>query len=239
MDLETRRRDDETALLLALFRYGVIAPLAETAPEDLPTGEVTRLVREIVEQTHYLPGKGPLRVGERTVYAWLSAFRIGGIECLRPQLRCDRGHSKFPEDLLARAVELRKEGPHRFTKTLLDILRLEAGAAGPCIPHRSTLDRHLARRNASRRQMRVLGEKRTIKMRFASFGELWVGDYHHGPLVLGPDGTPKTAKLGAFLDHSTRYPVADRYYLAEDLAGASRLGPRRQSLRGPRRRLPL
>lgn len=65
--------------------------------------------------------------------------------------------------------------------------------------------------------MRVLGQKRTIKMKFDGFGDLWVGDYHHGPVILCPDGKPTTAKLGAFIDHATRYPVADRYYLAETL----------------------
>src|SRR5262249_31765446 len=84
-------------------------------------------------------------------------------------------------------------------------------------PHRATFDRHLRRRGASRRQLAVLGAKPTIKMRFDAFGDLWVGDYHHGPKVLAPDGRLTTAKLGAFIDHTTRYPVADRWYLAEDL----------------------
>jgi len=55
-------------------------------------------------------------------------------------------------------------------------------------------------------------------MRFDSFGDLWIGDYHHGPKVLAPAGHATTAKLGAFIDHTTRYPVADRWYLAEDVA---------------------
>ena len=59
--------------------------------------------------------------------------------------------------------------------------------------------------------MRVLGPAPTIKMKVAGFGALWVGDYHHGPLVRGPGGRVCTAKLGAFLDHATRYPLADRY----------------------------
>jgi transposase InsO family protein len=99
---------------------------------------------------------------------------------------------------------------------LLDILKHEGKLEGEG-PHRATLDRHLARRGASRRQMKVLGEKRTIKMRFDRFGDLWVGDYHHGPLVLAPDGRAVVAKLGGIIDHCTRYPVADRYYLSEDL----------------------
>jgi len=66
--------------------------------------------------------------------------------------------------------------------------------------------------------MKVLGAPPTVRLHFEHFGELWIGDYHHGPLVRRPDGSATTAKLGAFLDHATRFPVADRYYLAEDLA---------------------
>lgn len=73
----------------------------------------------------------------------------------------------------------------------------------------------------SRRRFRVEAESsRNIKMRFASFGDLWVGDYPHGPPVLGPDGRATTGKLGEFIDHTTRFPVADRWYLAEALGSS-------------------
>jgi transposase InsO family protein len=54
-------------------------------------------------------------------------------------------------------------------------------------------------------------------MEFENFGDFWVGDYHHGPLIRAPDDQVVIAKIGAFIDHATRYPVADRYYLGEDL----------------------
>jgi len=210
------RRDDELALLIALFRWGIIAPVADR--DDFAPGEVMLLVRQIAEQTHHFPGRGPVSVSERTIFAWLKAYREGGIEALRPRFRKDKGSSRaLAEEVLERAIQLRKEGPERWTSTLIDILVREGSLGGRPAPHRATLDRHLARRGASRRQMGILAQKRTIKMRFDSFGDLWVGDYHHGPLVLGPDGKPRTSKLGAFIDHCTRYPVADRYYLAEDL----------------------
>lgn len=210
-------RDDEPARMLALFRYGVIAPLAEQ--ESFARGEVSALVEEIASRTHYRPGTGPVRVSRRTVYGWWRCFRRGGIEALRPKRRKDHGRPRALEAaLLDRAVALRKENPKRTTTTLLDILDLEKHFVQRSAPHRATLDRHLTRRGASRRQMKVLAVAPTIRMHFEHFGDLWIGDYHHGPLVLAPDGQPATAKLGAFLDHSTRYPVADRYYLAEDLA---------------------
>jgi len=214
---QSQRRDDEQAILLALFRYGVIAPLLER--EDFARGEKTALVRDLAAQTHHLPGRGPVQVKERTIWAWLRSYRGGGIEALRPRWRKDKGTSRvLDEAVLQRAVQLRQENPKRWTSTLLDILEREKTLAGKPVPHRATLDRHLARRGASRRLMRVLGGKRTIKMKFENFGDLWVGDYHHGPVILGPDGKPTTSKLGALIDHTTRYPVADRYYPSETIA---------------------
>ena len=217
MEKEPLYRDDERAKLIALFRYGVIAPLTEQ--QDFAPGEVSTLVLQIAEVKHYLPGSGPVRVAERTIYGWLASYRQGGIEALRPKRRKDLGSLRaLDEATLDRAVLLRRENKKRWTSTLLDILKREGTLTGKTVPHRATLDRHLANRGASRRLMHILGEKRTVKMLFANFGDLWVGDYHHGPLVLKPDGKPTVAKLGAFIDHTTRYPVADRYYLAEDLA---------------------
>ena len=208
-------RDDEWAITLALFRYGVIAELVEVSEPE--RGEVTSKVREIAARSHYLPGKGATRVSERTVYSWLRLYRSGGLEALRPRWRADRGTSrKLSGEVLERAVRVRKENPRRSTTAVVDILEREGTLTGRA-PHRSTVDRHLDRLGASRKQLRVLASKPTKRMEFASFGDLWVGDYHHGPVILGPDGKPTTAKLGAFIDHHTRYPVANRYYLAEDL----------------------
>ncbi len=210
------RRDDEHAIQVALFRYGVIAPVVEA--QQLVCGELTALIGKITGQTYYLPGKGPIVVKERTFYDWLRRYRSGGIAALRPKVRKDKGGSRaLSAPIIERAIALRKENTTRWTRTLIDILKREGTLQGTPVAHRATFDRHLSRRGASRRLLRVLGAKRTIKMQFKNFGDLWVGDYHHGPLVLAPDGKPATAKLGAFIDHTTRYPVADRYYLDETL----------------------
>jgi len=214
---ERQYRDDDRAIQLALFRYGVVAPLAER--ESYAPGEVAATVREIAGREHYLPGRGAIRISERTVYAWLAAYRGGGIEALRPVLRKDRGRSRVLDDaLLERAVLLRKEVLQRTTTTIIDILVLE-GTVPENLPfHRATLDRHLRRRGMSRRQLRTLGTKRHTKLVFDNFGDVWVGDYHHGPPVLTPDGGVTTAKICGFLDHCTRYPVVSRYYLSEQFA---------------------
>jgi len=208
-------RDDERARTEALFRYRVIAPLLDAGV----TAPMRARVAELAAKTHLHPCHGDAKLTTRTLWTWLSVFRKGGIEALHPRHRNDRGAIRaLSIAALERAEALRRELPSRWTSTVLDIMVREGTIPAATAPDRSTLDRHLRRRGASRRQLRVLGEKRTIKMRFDDFGDLWVGDYHDGPKVLAPDGRVVGAKLGAFIDHTTRYPVADRWYLAEDTA---------------------
>lgn len=208
-------RDDDKARAEALFRYRLVAALLDDREEEPLRARVAAMAR----QMHLHPVHGEVAFSERTLWSWLAAFRRGGVDALRPRARSDLGSLRATTTaVLDRAEALRREVPARWTSTVLDILVREGTVPKSDCPHRATIDRHLRERGASRRQLRVLGEKRTIKMRFEAFGDLWVGDYHHGPRILAPDGHPTTAKLGAFIDHCTRYPVADRWYLAEDLA---------------------
>lgn len=208
-------RDDDKARTEALFRYRVIATLLDDR-DDAP---LRPRIAEVASQRHSHPYRGEVKVTARTLWKWLASFRAGGIDALRPRRRKDTGCVRaLPVAALDRAEALRREVPKRWTSTVLDMLVREGTFAKDDAPHRATLDRHLRRRGASRRQLVVLGEKRTIKMRFDGFGDLWVGDYHDGPKILAPDGRIVGAKLGAFIDHTTRYPVADRWYLAEDVA---------------------
>jgi len=210
-----KKRDDQEARAEALFRYRILSPLLE----EHGALSLRERIKERASTPHTHPLRGELSLSARTLWTWLSRFRQGGIEALHPNHRKDKGTLRaLSAPALARAQELRRELPSRWTSTVLDILVREGTLSKEAAPHRATLDRHLLARGASRRQLAVLGEKRTQKMRFESFGDLWVGDYHHGPRVLCPDGRTTTAKLGAFLDHKTRYPVADHWYLAEDLA---------------------
>lgn len=213
---ETRTgRDDEPARAEALFRYRLLARLLDEHDER----PLRARVDELAAERHEHPRRGEITISSRTLWKWLRRFRADGIGALHPRHRKDKGTLRaLDASLLDRAEKLRRELPKRWTSTLLDILKREGSFESSSAPHRATLDRHLRDRGASRRQLVVLATKRTIKMGFAEFGDLWVGDYHHGPSVLTPAGRTTTAKLGAFIDHKTRYPVADRWYLAEDIA---------------------
>lgn len=214
MKIDLQKREDEQAIQLAMFRYGVIAVVADR--ED--RSGTAELVQQLAARPHYRPGFGEIRVSERTVWTWLRAWRQGRLQGLLPRTRSDRGVARvIDEVVLARAVALREDNEQRATRLILDVLRIEGALDGKVTPHRATLDRHFKHLGMSRRQRRILGGKRTTKLKFGAFGDLWVGDYHHGPLVRAPDGSVVTAKLGAFIDHATRYPVASRFYVTETM----------------------
>lgn len=207
-------REDEKARNEALFRFRVLSSVLH--PDE--TAGVRALVTALAAEHHSHPTRGEIKVSDRTLWAWLAAYREGGVEGLRPRQRSDRGGVRaLSSAQLERAEALRRQVPRRWTSTIVDIMKREAEEAAPLNVHRSTVDRHLRQRGASRRQLRVLGAKPTIKMAFENFGDLWVGDFHDGPKILAPDGRIVGSKLSAFIDHKTRYPLEDRWYLDETI----------------------
>ena len=127
--------------------------------------------------------------------------------------RSDRGQPrKKHADLLARAVELKKEQPYRSDKVINRILKREFGRTLP----RSTLYHHLKRMGATRRKLGVSTQKVRCRWTRELPGALWVGDFEHGPLVIQQGEAIKT-HLSAWIDCHSRYIVEARYYVRENL----------------------
>jgi len=79
---------DTKAEKLALFRYGLIAPLVI---ERLPRGELTRRAQEIAARTYDIPHSKRTSVSVDTLLDWALRYRTGGFEALAPKPRQDRG----------------------------------------------------------------------------------------------------------------------------------------------------
>ena len=211
---------DDHELALALFRYRLIAD-AVTAPR----GARAELLREVAESEHQDPCGELVHVTVRTLERWLAAFRRDKLLGLLRRPRKDRGVARaITSAALERAIELRREGTHRSTQTLIDIL-VRSGEVAPGALHRSTLDRHLDKQGASRRLLHVLGTKRHIRLSFGAPLEFVVGDFHAGPWVRTDAGDVRRTELGAFIDHCSRYVPESRYYMSEGLTSL-RLGVR-------------
>jgi transposase InsO family protein len=198
---------DAKAERLALFRYGLIAPLVL---EALPHGELTRRAREIASRTYVIPGSARTAVSVDTLLAWAQRYRSGGFEALAPKARHDRGHSRALTAQLADLIErLKRENPHRTGATLLRELALSAGPQAPAVSA-STLYRFLKQRGLTARQL--LAPPPHKKFAAERSNQIWQSDILYGPYVQRPGGGKQQAFLHALLDDASRLiPHAEFY----------------------------
>src|SRR6516165_10756047 len=121
---------DAKAEKLALFRYGLIAPLVL---ETLPRGELTRRAEEIAARHYDIPDSKRISISVDTLLDWALRYRHGGFDALAPKPRQDRGQSRAIPPQLADLIErLKRENPHRTGMTLLRELAL-SGQNEPAI----------------------------------------------------------------------------------------------------------
>jgi hypothetical protein len=96
---------DDLATEIALFRYGLIAALVHTPPDQ---GRQEALLREIAARTYRIPGSTRTQVSLTTLRRYLQTYRDHGFDALRPSPRADAGTPRaFPSEVLAKAIALR------------------------------------------------------------------------------------------------------------------------------------
>ena len=96
---------------IALFRYGLIAPLLF---DPLAAGELEKALRQIASKTYAIPYSSRTKVGVSTLRRYLQLYNQGGFEALRPKERADKGTPRvFGLEVLEKAIALREEQPAR------------------------------------------------------------------------------------------------------------------------------
>jgi len=208
--VETESADLPTEI--ALFRYGLIAQLVHTPPDQ---GHQEVLLREIAARTYHIPGSKRTRVSITTLRRYLKTYHAQGFDALRPGPRADAGTPRaFPPTLLERAVALREEQPARTTQTLVDILQRDETLTLPHAINVHTLTTHLRQRGKTRR---LLGQATKVYRRFERdhVNSLWQGDAMVGPWLPDPQvpGRQRRAHLFCFIDdHSRLVPHAEFFF---------------------------
>jgi putative transposase len=204
--------DDDTKLALALFRYRLVAEAA-SAPREARA----KILAEVAAQEHVREDGECVRVSRRTLARWLARYQKDKLAGLVRRPRKDKGKLVgLTPEALERAILHRREEPARSTPTLIDLLERSGQVARGALK-RATLDRHLDRKDASRRRMGVLGAKRHVRLAFDHPLDFVVGDFHVGPWIRVGQDELRRARLSAFIDHCSRYLPDSRYVLAEDL----------------------
>jgi transposase InsO family protein len=204
---------DAKAEKLALFRYGLIAPLVL---ELLPRGELTRRAHDIAAGHYDIPFSKRTTVSVDTLLDWAVRYRSGGFEALAPKPRQDRGESRAITPQLATLIErLKRENPHRTGTTLLRELALsaESGDAPPLSA--ATLYRFLKQRGLSERQLLAPAAHKKFEAELSN--QIWQADMLFGPWVLRPGGGRMQVFLHATLDDASRLIPHAQFYASQGL----------------------
>lgn len=205
---------DDKSEKIALFRYGLIAPLVL---EALPRGELTRRAEEIAARQYDIPHSSRRAVSVDTLLDWALRYRRHGLEALAPKARQDRGQARAIEPQTAALIErLRRENPHRTGTALLRQLASSNGQDQAALSA-STLYRFLRQRGLTTRQL--LSAPTTAHKKFeAQFAnQIWQSDMLFGPWVVRPGGGKRQVFLQATLDDASRLIPHAQFYSDQGL----------------------
>jgi len=198
--------NDDKAEKIALFRYGLIAPLVL---ETLPRGELTRRAQEVASRLYDIPHSTRRQVSVDTLLEWTLRYRRNGLIALTPQPRQDRGQTRAVAPETAALIErLKRENPHRTGTALLrELAPAQAGTLSA-----STLYRFLRARGLTERQL--LLDKATAHKKYeAEFANrIWQSDMLFGPWVRRAGGGKMQVFLQATLDDASRLIPQAQFY---------------------------
>lgn len=193
-------RDDQ-----ALKRLEMITPLLDPDLDDAKRAQM----REAIAQKN--------NITTRSLYRYEKYYREDSFDGLRPANRHMRRSSKMPDnfdEIVAQAIQLKKEVPRRSVRQIIKILELE-GWAAPGVLKGSTLQRYLFNAGLGKKQMRKYTESReTSSRRFCRPHrmELIQGDIKYGPNIRNKDGKLIKTYLSSLIDDHSRYILQSEFY---------------------------
>ena len=208
---------DDQAEKIALFRYGLIAPLVL---ESLPRGELTRRAQEIAARLYDIPHSMRRQVSVDTLLEWTLRYRRNGFTALHPKPRQDRGQLRaIPPETAALSERLKRESPSRPGAALLNHLALaDPNHRQPDLSP-STLYRFLRARGLTERQLLLDKAAATTHKKYeAEFAhQIWQSDLLFGPWVRRAGGGQQQVFLQATLDDASRLIPHAQFYLNQGL----------------------
>ena len=205
---------DEKAKKIALFRYGLVAPLVL---ETLPRGELTRRAQEIAARLYDIPYSTHRQVSVDTVLEWTLRYRRNGLAALAPKPRHDRGQLRAISPETAALIErLKRENPSRTGTALLHHLALAGAGNNPSQADvsPSTLYRFLRARGLTERQLLLEKTAASSHKKYEAerANQIWQSDLLFGPWVERPGGGKMQVFLQATLDDASRLIPHAQFY---------------------------
>ncbi|WP_019536219.1 IS481 family transposase [Paenibacillus ginsengihumi] len=195
---------------IALFRYGLIAPLLN---EQVDRGDY---LAEVSTKKHDVPHYGEKRYSPKTILEWHLLYRRHGFDGLKPGRRSDRGQLRtLSQDQQDHVLAQRKERLWMPVTVFYDQL-IEQGDIFPKEVSYSTIYRFLKKNGLLGKETPNTPERK----RFAhdKVNVLWQTDASEGPR-LRIDGKMVRTHLIAFIDDCSRLVPFAQFFPSEKFDG--------------------
>ncbi|WP_368986070.1 DDE-type integrase/transposase/recombinase [Caldifermentibacillus hisashii] len=195
---------------VALFRYGIIAPLLNGQVDS------KQYFEELEGKVHSIPYYGERKIAVKTVKERLLNYRRNGFDALKPKKRADRGNSRrlSPDDQ-DHILEIRKKFLHMPVSVFYEQLIRQGEINRNQISY-STINRLLKKHNLSGKILSAIPERK----RFAheKVNILWQADLSHGPYIK-IKGKVKKTFLIAYIDDCSRLVPFAQFFTSEGFDG--------------------
>jgi len=195
---------------VALFRYGIIAPLLNGQVDS------KQYFEELEGKVHSIPYYGERKIAVKTVKEWLLNYRRNGFDALKPKKRADRGNSRrlSPDDQ-DHILDIRKKFLHMPVSVFYEQLIRQGEINRNQISY-STINRLLKKHNLSGKILSAIPERK----RFAheKVNILWQADLSHGPYIKIKGKVKKTFLL-AYIDDCSRLVPFAQFFTSEGFDG--------------------
>jgi putative transposase len=212
-------RDDETRRAerveqIALFRYGLISDLVH--PDD-DTRCLYERLRDKTAKSYCIPGSRRTRVAVETLRDWLTAYKVGGFDALRPKPRADIGRARaIAQPVADLLVHLKDEHRDWSVAMVIDAAKADSEAARETSLPVSTVHRLLSRAGVMGKRPEDPTTKDRRRFGYEHAGELWMSDVMHGPSVVVGGRRKQKSYLIGFLDDATRVVPYAAFALSEN-----------------------
>ena len=189
----------------ALRRYLIIAPVLDPNIDEAYRSE---LRYEIAEREN---------ISVRTIYRYEARYYKDGFDGLIPKTRSKRRSQKLPDnwdEIVAEAIQLRKEVPKRSVRQIIVILEGEDYAA-PGVIKESTLQRYLQNAGMSKKALRRYTEDKkpsTKKFCKAHRLQLSQGVIECGRVTRDNNGRRIQTYLSSVIDDHSRLIIQSEWY---------------------------
>lgn len=194
----------------AVFWCDLLNPIIYSDVEKELTSQI---LKQIAAQKVLFPNGEIKKPSLSTLKRKLKKYENGGFDALFRKKRDDIGKPRVvPEEVVQKAIEIKKEQPFRSPRTINRFLNDMYGITlSP-----STLYYHLEQAGATRTKLGITKKKVRKRWTKDHTHDLWVGDFEEGPYVMEDNDVVPTY-LSAFIDCHSRYGVTGRYYLRQNL----------------------